>query len=160
MHVLIPEPLSFIFAMICMLSFVRESVHVVRKSKISFEQYEFLFACFSFLVQLVNWYYEFENTLHPDFSLLAWDAFPNLNSCWGKMRRKSAPTKPFILYLTPPSSMGHWGIDPWNLTSASIVGHKYAFLSLMDFLLALLSRCRPFSSADTRYLVGFDAVLS
>lgn len=41
-HVLVSKPLSFIFAMIHVLLFVRESVCVVRKRKISYKQHGFL----------------------------------------------------------------------------------------------------------------------
>lgn len=160
MHVLVPEPLSFIFAVIHIVPFVRENVHVVRKSKISYKQYEFLFTFFSFLVQQVNWYYELRKHFAPRCLLVGMGCFSYFKYLLREAEAQVWSHKTF--HSVTNLSIFHGTLRNCSLKSGISFQHwaQYAFSRLMVFLLALLSRCHPFSSAGTCYLVGFDTVLS
>lgn len=134
MHVLVPEPLSFLFAMIHVLLFLRESVHVVRKSKISYKQYEFLFPCFSFLVQLVNWYYELWKPFAPRFLLVGMGCISYFKQLLREAEAQVSSHQTF--HSVTNLSIFHGTLRNCSLKSdiSLQLGAQYAFSRLVVFL--------------------------
>lgn len=143
-------------------TFYRESV--VRKSRLSYKQYAFLLTYFSFLVQLVNWYYELWKHFAPRFLLVGMGCISYFKYLLREAEARVWSHQTFHsvtnLSLHLPGTLRNCSMKSGiNLQP----GAQYTFSRLMVFLLAVLSRCRAFSTAGTCYLLlpGWsDAVLS